>query len=301
VQFLLCKKRLCVSNMEEIRPYLLIVCSILIAVSAALSSLWLLKGFAGKSQRVRAIYTGIVIIINGCGIWGMHVLSGRLNPSESKGVTDLLIPLAGYALTVAVLMFLFSRLLLVLAERDQLKELAYKDALTGLLNKNGMDHFWDHCKENEQLAVLFLDLNRFKSINDKLGHHVGDLLLKAVGGKLSQFSIKGSRHIFRIGGDEFVIIAKRSSKKEAEQLAVSVLEKTAKHYKLEQHNLFVSASIGITMSHGKVDRHRLLKEADTAMYSAKQLGTGRYSVYKPAGGMSNAKSNTKSNAKSTAK
>ncbi|OBZ08998.1 hypothetical protein A8L34_22905 [Bacillus sp. FJAT-27264] len=275
--------------MEETRVFILTVCSVLIAVSAAYASLRLLQGYAGKSQRVRAMYTGIVIIINGCGIWGMHILGRVRSPHTDETGQNLIISSAVYAITIAFLMFVCSRIMLIMAERDQLKELAYKDALTGLLNKNGMDHFWDHCKENEQIAVLFIDLNRFKSINDRLGHHVGDLLLEAVGGKLAQFSSKGRRHIYRIGGDEFVIIAKRYSQKEAEQLAVRILEKTAKKYSLEQHNLFVSASIGITMSHGKVDRYRLLKEADIAMYNAKQLGTGRYSVYKPVSNTLNAK------------
>lgn len=211
----------------------------------------------------------------------MHLLGMLSLQGYGQAEGNPLFPLLVYGLTLVIVLFLFYRLRILQAERDQLKELAYKDALTGLLNKNGMDHFWDHCKENEQLAVLFLDLNRFKVINDSLGHHVGDLLLQAVGGKLSQFSSKGKRHIFRVGGDEFVIVAKHYSQKEAEQLALRILEKTTTQYQLEQHNLFVSASIGITMSHGKVERSRLLKEADTAMYSAKQLGTGRYTVYKP--------------------
>ncbi|MNI63059.1 Cyclic di-GMP phosphodiesterase Gmr [compost metagenome] len=168
----------------------------------------------------------------------------------------------------------------MLNEREQLKELAYRDSLTGLFNTNGMNHFWNRCKQGEQLAVLYLDLNRFKSINDQLGHHVGDQLLQAVGGTLKQFSSKGKRHIFRIGGDEFVIIAKRCGSREAEMLALQILEKTTRNYQLEKHDLFVSASIGITMSHGKLDPQRLLKEADSAMYNAKQLGKGRYAVHK---------------------
>ncbi|MRN51689.1 diguanylate cyclase domain-containing protein [Paenibacillus monticola] len=266
--------------MEEIQNYILAVCSILIAVVAVYSAFRLFRDFSLKSPRVRAMRTSFVIILVSTGIWTMHLLGNLSLQGYGQAEGNPLFPLMIYGLTIIIVLFLFYRLRILQVERDQLKELAYKDALTGLLNKNGMDHFWDHCKENEQLAVLFLDLNRFKAINDNLGHHVGDLLLQAVGGKLSQFSSKGKRHIFRVGGDEFVIIAKHYSQKEAEQLALRVLEKTTTQYQLEQHNLFVSASIGITMSHGKVERSRLLKEADTAMYSAKQLGTGRYSVYK---------------------
>ncbi|MBT2291003.1 GGDEF domain-containing protein [Paenibacillus albidus] len=266
--------------MEEVQNYLLAMSSILIA-GIAVYSVFLLLGIPSLTQRTKALRTGVAVIIIGVGLWAMHALGSLSLQGKPDFQEGVLFPYAVYGITIAVLLFLFSRLRLLLGERDQLKELAYKDALTGLLNKNGMDHFWDHCKENEQLAVLFLDLNRFKSINDTLGHHVGDLLLEAVGGKLSQFSSKGKRHIFRIGGDEFVIVAKRCSQKEAEQLAVKILETTTCKYKLEQHHLFVSASIGITLSYGKTERGRLLKEADTAMYNAKQLGTGRYSVYKP--------------------
>jgi diguanylate cyclase (GGDEF)-like protein len=210
----------------------------------------------------------------------MHLLSKQaLNGSKPAG-GSLFICVALYTLTLTLLMLLFSRARQILAEREQLKELAYRDSLTGLFNKNGMNHFWEHCKPNEQLAVLYLDLNRFKSINDKLGHHVGDLLLQAVGGSLQQFSSKNKRHIFRIGGDEFVIIAKRCSRKNAEELALQILENTTRNYPLEQHELFVSASIGITMSQGRIDPVRLLKEADSAMYDAKQLGRGRYAVHK---------------------
>ncbi|ASA19415.1 GGDEF domain-containing protein [Paenibacillus donghaensis] len=272
--------------MEELQIYILTICLILVAGLTAYLLLWLLQARGKAAPRLRAMHTGIAVLLIGGSLWSMHWIGGlslRSNTGTAGG-GGLYIPLAAYGLTLALLLFLFSRVRLLLAERDQLKELAYKDTLTGLLNNNGMNHFWDYCKENEQLAVLFLDLNRFKSINDKLGHHVGDLLLQAVGGELQQFSSKGKRHIFRIGGDEFVIVAKRCSQKEAEQLALRILEQTTKHYKLEQHNLFVSVSIGITLSHGKVDRIRLLKEADTAMYNAKQLGSGRYSFYKAESG-----------------
>lgn len=266
--------------MEEVRIYLQTLLSILIAAIVGYLLLRLYRDISTKTPRKRAFRKGFSIITIGVGIWTMHLLGRQSIQGDQVVKGEVFIPLVVYGLTIAVLLYSFSRLKLVWSEREQLKELAYKDALTGLLNKNGMDHFWDRCKVNEQLAVLFLDLNRFKSINDSLGHHVGDLLLQEVGGKLSQFSSKKKRHIFRIGGDEFVIVAKGYGQKEAEQLAVKVLEKITRHYQLGEHNLFVSASIGVSLSYGKVEHTRLLNEADTAMYTAKQLGTGRYSVYK---------------------
>ncbi|OKP82088.1 hypothetical protein A3844_24875 [Paenibacillus helianthi] len=266
----------------EARNYMLAVSSVLIAALSVYSMFYLSRKFSGRNQKNRAVRAVLIIFIAGAGMSAMHLLGLKSlqGAGFASGKDGFVLPLTLYVLTLTGMLYLFSRLRMLLAEREQLKELAYRDSLTSLLNKNGMDHFWDHCKPNEQLAVLFLDLNRFKSINDTLGHHVGDLLLQAVGTTLSQFSSKGKRHIFRIGGDEFVIIAKRCGRKEAEQLALRILEKTTRNYRLEKHELFVSASIGITMSHGKIDRQKLLKEADSAMYNAKQLGSGRYSVYK---------------------
>lgn len=271
---------MCDIKVEEVQIFLQTLLSILIAAVVGYLVLMLYRDITSKSPRKRAIQTSLSTIVIVFGLYAMYYLGQHSIGESQELLENVFFPLFIYALTIAVIMFLLSRLNLVLSERDQLKELAYKDALTGLLNKNGMDHFWERCRVNEQVAVLFMDLNRFKAINDSLGHHVGDLLLQAVGGELNQFTSKRKRHIFRIGGDEFVIIAKGYNQKEAEQLAVKILEKTNKHYQLEEHNLFVSASIGISLSHGKVDHFRLLHEADTAMYNAKQLGTGRYSIYK---------------------
>lgn len=266
--------------MEEARNYILTVLSILIGVITVYSILRLTRNFSKSHQRARAVRTSLVVLVISAGLGSMHLLGKRTLSGFTAEDSNLFITMALYALTLAGILYLFLRVRMLLVEREQLKELAYRDTLTGLLNKNGMDHFWDHCKSGEQLAVLYLDLNRFKSINDTLGHHAGDLLLEAVGGSLQQFSRKGKRHIFRVGGDEFVIIAKRCSRKDAEQLALRVLGNITRNYKLETHELFVSASVGITMSQGRIDRKRLLQEADSAMYNAKQLGSGRYAVHK---------------------
>lgn len=271
--------------MEEARNYLLTILSIVIGVLTVYCVLRLTRNFSRYQQRTRALCSSLVVLILSAGLGGMHLLGKQALSGYASEDSNLMVSLALYALTLAGILYLFLRMRLILGEREQLKELAYRDTLTGLLNKNGMDHFWDHCKPGEQLAVLYLDLNRFKSINDTLGHHAGDLLLEAVGGSLQQFSRKGKRNIFRVGGDEFVIIAKRCSYKDAEQLALRVLQSVTRNYKLENHELFVSASVGITVSQGRIDAKRLLKEADSAMYNAKQLGSGRYAVHKQESGL----------------
>ncbi|WP_340021665.1 GGDEF domain-containing protein [Paenibacillus sp. FSL K6-1096] len=240
----------------------------------------LTRGFSRQSPRSRAVRSSLAVLVILTGLGMMHLLGSSTQSGFATERGSQLIPLALYTLTLAVILYLLLRVRQLIGEREQLKELAYRDTLTGLMNKNGMDHFWGHCKSGEPLAVFYLDLNRFKSINDTLGHHTGDLLLQAVGTCLQQFTRKGKRHIFRVGGDEFVIIAKRCSRKDAEQLALNVLERLTRNYRLETHELFVSASIGVTISQGRVDPKRLIQEADSAMYTAKQLGSGRYAVYK---------------------
>ncbi|WP_238652401.1 GGDEF domain-containing protein [Paenibacillus piscarius] len=271
--------------MEEARNYILTILSLGIGFLTVYTMLRLTRSFSRQSPKNRAVRSSLVGLVVLSGLGGMHLL-GSTSTLQSGFAHDRgsqLIPLALYMLTMAVILYLFLRVRLLLGEREQLKELAYRDTLTGLMNKNGMDHFWGHCKSSEPLAVFYLDLNRFKSINDTLGHHTGDLLLQAVGTCLQQFTRKGKRHIYRVGGDEFVIIAKRCSRKEAEQLALNMLERLNRNYRLESHDLFVSASIGVTISQGRIDPKRLIQEADSAMYTAKQLGSGRYAVYKEEG------------------
>ncbi|GGH11790.1 GGDEF domain-containing protein [Paenibacillus segetis] len=266
--------------MEELQVYIFAVLSLVVAALVVILIEKLIWGVASKNRNVkvvRGILTGLLL---GAGIWCMHLLNSQSLSTTNKVETGIVYPLLVYLVTIGLLLLLSFLLRSRLAESANLRDLAYRDSLTGLLNSNGMNDFWDRCKGTPKLAVLFLDLNRFKSINDSLGHHVGDMLLKEVGADLSQFTRKNRRHIFRIGGDEFVIISKNCGQKEAERLAVTILEKITKNYVLDQHELFVSGSIGITLSTGKVDRTRLLKEADSAMYSAKQLGTGRYYLYK---------------------
>jgi len=265
---------------EEVRSYSLAVLSLLTAMFTAGALLALFKAdprIARIPKRLRILAS---VLLTVCGLVAMHLLNRPRSVPLSQ-FSAWLPALLAYALTVILLVLVGSVLSSMLNERSVLKKLAYVDKVTGLLNKNGMDNFWNRNKGRERLSVLFLDLNRFKNVNDTLGHHVGDLLLHEVGVRLSQFVSK-RRPIFRIGGDEFVIIARSCGQKEAEQLAVSILEKITATYTIDKHTLSISGSIGISLnrSHEKVDRARLLQEADSAMYTAKHLGKGRYSVYR---------------------
>jgi diguanylate cyclase (GGDEF)-like protein/PAS domain S-box-containing protein len=169
--------------------------------------------------------------------------------------------------------------------KQEIERLAYHDALTDLPNRA---RFADRLeialsqarREGHRLAILFLDLDRFKVVNDSLGHKVGDLLLQKVAIRLSQL-IRGGDTLARLGGDEFIILlAKIGQDDDAARVAQNVLELFKKPFVLGERELFISASIGISIfpRHGE-DREALVKNADIAMYRAKQEGRDNYQFH----------------------
>ncbi|HET9576327.1 MAG TPA: EAL domain-containing protein [Usitatibacter sp.] len=163
---------------------------------------------------------------------------------------------------------------------------AYHDALTGLPNRV---LFRDRVEqalaiarrhEDPHVAVMFLDLDRFKFINDSLGHKVGDLLLKEVARRLKE-SVRESDTVARLGGDEFtVLLPEIAGIGGVESVAQKILEATRQPYRLGDKDLNVTTSIGIAMfpQDGK-DVDTLMKNADTAMYHVKGQGRAGYRVY----------------------
>jgi diguanylate cyclase (GGDEF)-like protein/PAS domain S-box-containing protein len=160
----------------------------------------------------------------------------------------------------------------------QLFQQANYDSLTQLPNRNLLKDRLTHAiahaqRTHQQIAVLFLDLDRFKTVNDSLGHTAGDVLLKTVAMRL-QACLRGVDTVARLGGDEFVIMLENLPH---EKLAVTVARKILKALKtpflLEGHEFVITASIGITLfPRDGEDVDTLLKHADTAMYWAKEEG-----------------------------
>ncbi|MFD0676780.1 MULTISPECIES: diguanylate cyclase domain-containing protein [unclassified Paenibacillus] len=162
---------------------------------------------------------------------------------------------------------------------NKLEKMAYTDAMSGLANRNEMKRFFDKQNGKESIAILFLDLDQFKAINDTLGHNIGDLLVKAVGSRLHSF-ITGKQQVFRIGGDEFLIISIDCLQDGAELLAKQIFQKIKEPYFLEGNELTITGSIGISIGSVQGSDHSiLLKAADIAMYRAKGLGRDQYYVY----------------------
>lgn len=174
---------------------------------------------------------------------------------------------------------------LVEVRTEQLYQKAHFDALTGLPNRyllvDRLQQAISKSARNQlNLALLFLDLDRFKIINDNLGHQNGDQLLKEVATRLSNLGREGDT-VARLGGDEFVFLLENlSSPKDAVRMAHRIIQSLKKPFKLQSHTLHLSTSIGISLypMDGKDDKV-LLKNADISMYHAKQQGPGQFSFY----------------------
>ncbi len=167
-------------------------------------------------------------------------------------------------------------------QEDHLRYLAYHDPLTGLPNRK---YFTEQMREsvewaqtnNLSLALLFIDLDGFKQVNDTFGHEIGDRLLVTIGQRLAN-SLRGSDTVSRLGGDEFTVILRAIPKIEvAATVAEKILATITEPIVLEEHSIRVSASIGISVYPlNSKDCETLIKQADAAMYCAKRLGKNCY-------------------------
>jgi len=168
---------------------------------------------------------------------------------------------------------------------QEIRKLAYHDILTGLPNRSLLRDRLQQAlaqarRHDRSLALLFLDLDRFKDVNDTLGHDAGDILLKMVAAKLNS-CVRQSDTVARLGGDEFVILL-TSVKNECDPAIVAekVLRLLSEPFELNGKEVFTSTSVGISMyPHDATDADSLLKHADMAMYEAKEKGRGNFQFF----------------------
>ncbi|MCD4779582.1 MAG: EAL domain-containing protein [Candidatus Omnitrophica bacterium] len=175
--------------------------------------------------------------------------------------------------------------ILLKKQNEEISKLASQDPLTDLPNRNifntSIDQALKRARRYErQFSIMFIDIDRFKIINDSLGHHIGDLLLKRAALRLKS-CIRESDTIARLGGDEFTILLEETYHEEhASLVSEKILREVSKPYIIEGHELLITASIGISTypTDGRtiVD---LFKNADTAMYQAKEMGRNNYQLY----------------------
>ena len=175
-----------------------------------------------------------------------------------------------------------------LEEKKQLLDhMSNHDSLTGLPNRRLFQDRLYHAVERArrragEMSVLFIDLDRFKKINDSLGHELGDKLLMSVAHRL-QSHLRRSDTLARLGGDEFVVILEESSHSHfAAVLARNLLNELSDVFDVDSHRLFVTASIGISRyPHDAEDVTGLMSSADAAMYHAKSRGRNNFQFYAP--------------------
>jgi diguanylate cyclase (GGDEF)-like protein/PAS domain S-box-containing protein len=179
----------------------------------------------------------------------------------------------------------FSDISAMKESESRLDHLAHHDPLTGLPNRLLLNARMEHAlarahRSNTLLAVLFLDLDRFKNINDTLGHPIGDLLLQEVAHRLNG-CVREEDTVSRLGGDEFTILLEDlADSRFASSVAEKILGSLADKFMLHEHEVFVTCSVGISIfpADGS-DITTLLKNADSALYRAKEQGRNNYQYY----------------------
>lgn len=169
--------------------------------------------------------------------------------------------------------------------QTQLNSLVNHDPLTGLPNRRLINHLFTHAiqraqRHGQQAAVLFIDLDRFKNINDSLGHYSGDQLLLGVTERL-RAALRESDIVGRLGGDEFIVMLENlHGKADAMQKAHDILDALRRAFVIDHHELFIGASIGISMfPHDGQEVEALIKAADLAMYQVKNNGKNHVAFY----------------------
>jgi len=168
----------------------------------------------------------------------------------------------------------------------RIEHLATHDPLTGLPNRNMFSELLQQQINNarrypdQAFAILFIDLDRFKTVNDNFGHHMGDALLRDIGERISR-PLRSSDIVARLGGDEFVVLLhKIKDRHRARKVAGWILERLSTPIYLKQHEFLISASIGVSIfGEDAHDEDTLMKHADTAMYAAKEAGRNNVCCY----------------------
>ena len=279
--------------------------SLLIAVGASAAALWIAFRLRQQSPFVRLIRAGAAVIM-GMAIVGMHYTGmaaaqfpegsfcgATLNGLKGNGLDSLVVITTLAVLSIALLTSILDARLeartadlahsLTVANRE-LIQLALHDPLTGLPNRMLLDDRINQAikKVQEQggcFALMFIDLDGFKPVNDAFGHHMGDQLLREVGMRLRE-DLRSQDTLARIGGDEFVLLVRLSEPNDALSLAARQVGLIGQTFRVADHDLQISASVGIALYPGNGNNaQELLMNADAAMYHAKNGGKNGYSFF----------------------
>ncbi|NCE88093.1 bifunctional diguanylate cyclase/phosphodiesterase [Pseudomonas sp. Q1] len=279
--------------------------SLLIAVVASGAALWIAFNLRRNTPYVRLARAGAAVVM-GVAIVGMHYtgMAAAQFPEDSycgaalsglsgKGLDNLVLVTSLSVLIIALLTSLLDARLeartAVLADsltqaNQELTHLALHDMLTGLPNRMLLSDRIQQAMQtvNEQggcFALMFIDLDGFKPVNDAFGHHMGDQLLREVGVRLRE-DLRSQDTLARIGGDEFVLLVQLMQPDDAMSLAARQVDLINRTFRVAEHDLQISASVGIALFPGNGNSPEdLLMNADAAMYHAKGMGKNGYSFF----------------------
>ncbi|WP_210639262.1 MULTISPECIES: EAL domain-containing protein [unclassified Pseudomonas] len=278
--------------------------SLVIAVGASAAALWIAFRLRHNSPHVRMARAGAAVVM-GIAIVGMHYTGmagarfnegsfcGSLDGLSGKGLDNLVLITTLAVLAIALLTsILDARLEARTAELAQsltqanreLTQLALHDPLTALPNRVLLADRIDQAMHLVQeqggcFALMFIDLDGFKPVNDAFGHHMGDMLLRDVALRLRE-DLRSQDTLARIGGDEFVLLVQLAEPDDALRLAARQVGLIARTFRVADHDLQISASVGIALYPGNgQSADELLMNADAAMYHAKGAGKNGYSFF----------------------
>ncbi|MCW1243391.1 EAL domain-containing protein [Pseudomonas sp. SAICEU22] len=278
--------------------------SLLIAVVACAAALWIAFRLRQNTPHVRLARAGAAVVM-GVAIVGMHYTGmaaaqfsegsfcGSLDGLSGKGLDNLVLITTLAVLAIALLTSILDARLeartaelarsLTQANRE-LTQLALHDPLTGLPNRVLLADRIGQAMHRVQgqggcFALMFIDLDGFKPVNDAFGHHMGDLLLRDVALRLRE-DLRNQDTLARIGGDEFVLLVQLADPDDALRLAARQVGLIGRTFRVADHDLQISASVGISLYPGNgQSADELLMNADAAMYHAKGAGKNGYSFF----------------------
>ncbi len=279
--------------------------SLVIAVGASAAALSIAFRLRQQTPYVRLARAGASVIM-GLAIVGMHYTGmaaasfpvgsfcgAALDGLSGKGLDNLVLVASLAVLIIALLTSIFDARLdartaaladsLTLANQE-LTQLALHDNLTGLPNRILLaDRIGQAMRKVAEqggcFSLMFIDLDGFKPVNDAFGHHLGDRLLREVALRLRE-QLRGQDTLARIGGDEFVLLVRLNEADDAPQVAARQVSLLSRTFQVDEHQLQISASIGIALYPGNGESaEELLMNADAAMYHAKGAGKNGYSFF----------------------
>ncbi|WP_449061289.1 diguanylate cyclase [Planomonospora algeriensis] len=233
-------------------------------------------GLTRPGARTQALHPARVVFL-GLALLGTPTMALRYAGFSGEEVLTIIA-------SAAAATFVLTRFTMAVREQERLQaQMAYQahhDPLTGLANRTVLHDTLEQVMRTPGtgVAVLYLDLDGFKAVNDVHGHEAGDAVLSAIAGRLSA-AVRGGDLVARLGGDEFVLLCPGASHDDAVRLAERVLREVSAPVPFRGHELSVGASVGIAACAGEASGNAaagILRAADTAMYSAKRLGRGRW-------------------------